>query len=249
MATSFGALCDDFYINLKLGLKLDLPSERETVLHLFDAVRRLTPSMDRFRRFEDELSLESSRREPEYRWLALRRSSVRSGHVNPKTLEDAGDFHRMVLEMSPFHLTISPIDVDFIEVLYGFDLECRADHDQIVYEALMAETGMGDLLQVEGARPLDVQPIFGMSLSKTGDLQAYFEVKTRTRSRRGSGKSYRNEPIGVFLTLRKYGPVQRVEELVEVYNDLHERGEWLATEKLLPALLNPIARKVQAGSG
>ena len=36
MATSFGALCTDFYINQKVGLKMDLPADRETILHLFD---------------------------------------------------------------------------------------------------------------------------------------------------------------------------------------------------------------------
>ena len=36
MATSYGALCDDFYVNQKLTLRMDMPSDRETVLHLFE---------------------------------------------------------------------------------------------------------------------------------------------------------------------------------------------------------------------
>jgi hypothetical protein len=35
MADSYRALCSDFYVNLKLNLKLDLPRERQTVLDLF----------------------------------------------------------------------------------------------------------------------------------------------------------------------------------------------------------------------
>ena len=52
MATSYGALCTDFYINQKLALKMDLPSDRETILHFFDLVRREMPSMHRFRRYD-----------------------------------------------------------------------------------------------------------------------------------------------------------------------------------------------------
>ena len=78
MATSFGALSTDFHITHKLSLKMDLPDDRETILHLFDQVRKAEPGMRRFRRYDGELLLESSRREAEYRWMALRRTSVRS---------------------------------------------------------------------------------------------------------------------------------------------------------------------------
>ena len=39
--TTFVALCSDFYVNQKLALKMDLPSERETILHFFDRVRKV----------------------------------------------------------------------------------------------------------------------------------------------------------------------------------------------------------------
>jgi hypothetical protein len=57
MATSFGALCTDFYVNQKLALKMDLPGERETVLHFFDRVKKSIPAMNRFRRYDGELAL------------------------------------------------------------------------------------------------------------------------------------------------------------------------------------------------
>ena len=55
MTTSYSVICSDFYVNQKLALKLDVPSSRETVLHMFDRVRKELPRMDRFRRYEDEL--------------------------------------------------------------------------------------------------------------------------------------------------------------------------------------------------
>ncbi len=248
MATSFGALCTDFYINQKLALKMDLPGDRETVLHLFDRVRKTVPSMDRFRRYDGELALESPRREAEYRWLAMRRTSVRTGHVNPQTMADAYDYHRLILEITPYHLTISPLDVDYLELMFGFDLECKANHDEVVYDALFGDSALGNVLKAPGSKILDVQPVLGASLSDKGDLQAYFEVKTRTKSRRGSSGRYRHEPIGVFLTVRRYGPVGALEELMMILDDLSTQAESLATDRLVPDLLTPIARQITSSS-
>src|SRR5690606_3909823 len=123
-------------INGTLGLKLDLPNDRETLLHLFDRVRKSQPEMNRLKRYEGELALESARptQESEYRWLALRRNNIRTGHVNPRSMAKGYELQRLVLELSPYHLSISPLDVSFVELLFGFDLECKANHDEVVYD-------------------------------------------------------------------------------------------------------------------
>ncbi len=245
MATSFGALCTDFYVNQKLGFKMDLPTERDTVLHLFDQVRKSVPSMTKFRRYEGELSLESPRREGAYQWLAQRRASVRTGVVNPESMEQAYALHRLVLEAAPYQLTTSPLDIDSIELLLGFDLECGADHDEIVFEALFAQSPMADLLQVEGGKLMDMQPVFGFNIGDAGDTQATFEVKTRERTRRGSNRSAaRDEPITVFVTVRRHGPITDLKQLPVVGNELIELAERLATDQLVPELLTPIAQHI-----
>lgn len=252
MATSFGALCTDFYINQKLTLKMDLPSERDTLLHFFDQVRKTHPGMTRFRRYEGELSLESSRREAEYTWLSLRQSSIRTGHVNPDSMEDAYQYHRRMLEIAPYYLTLSPLDIDYVELMFGFDIECKANHDEVVYEALYSQSPLGGLLKptdaAEGAKVLDVQPVFGLNLSDDGHLQAYFEVKTRRRTRRGSGRRYAQEPISLFVTLRDYGPVDKLDDLKDVTQKLATHCEALAMERLIPDLLNPIVQHISPSS-
>ena len=86
MTTTYGVLCSDFYVNQKLALKLDLPTGRETVLSMFDRVRRELPMMDRFRRYDGELALESPEADSEYSWLALRQTSIRSGWSRSATI-------------------------------------------------------------------------------------------------------------------------------------------------------------------
>jgi len=255
MATSFGALCSDFYVNHTVNLKMDLPGDRETILHLFDQVRKRVPSMDKFRRFEDELALESTRREAEYRWLALRHNSIRTGHVNPQSMQQAYDYHRMILQIAPYHLSLSALDIDYLELMFGFDLECTENHDEVVYEALLRDSAVHDLLGPagssvagDGGKILDVQPAFGMALNQRGDLQAYFEVKTRTRGRRGQTRQSREEPISVVLSIRQYGPVDAINSLHKAFDQMKDQAEHLATERLVPHLLTPIARHITSSS-
>lgn len=244
MATSFGALCTDFYINQKLALKMDLPAERETVLHMLDRVRADLPEMARFRRFPEELVLESARQDGRQLWLELSAQAVRTGVLNPQDPEDAYRLHRMILEVCPYHLTISPLDVDHLELMYGFDLECKANHNKVVYEALFAGTPLGGLLDVPGGRVVDLQPMFGVAMGKQCDVHAFFEVKTRTTQGEVRRGRFRTEPISIYLTLRHTGPLGRVEQLLEWFDELRKQAEHLTHEKLVPQLLNPISRAI-----
>jgi len=244
MTTSFGALCTDFFINQKLAVKMELPGDRETVMHMFDRVRAEMPAMSRFKRFADELALESPRREGEYQWLALRAQSVRSGHVNPRSMPDGYRLHRLIAETCPFFLTISPLDVDHLELTFGFDLECKANHHQIVREALLGDSGLAALVDLPGARPLDVQPVIGVALDTASDLHAFFEVKTRTSLAQVRADRYRTEPISIFLTVRKNGPIQKIDELPGILDELIGQCEQLATGCVIPQLVHPISRAI-----
>lgn len=248
MATSYAALCSDFYVNQKLAMKMDLPHDRETVLHMFDRVRKSFPGMDRFRRYDGELALESPRREQEYRWLSMWGKHIRSGHVNPESLEEAYGLHRLVLEMAPYHLTISALDIDHLELTFGFDLECRSNHDEIVADALFSNTPFSDLLRMPHTRVLDLQPAFGIALTEQGDVQAHCEIKTRRKSRRGHSGRYRDEPISILMTVRRYGPVGEIGDLETIFADLAQRIEALVSERLVPSLLLPISRQIISSS-
>jgi hypothetical protein len=248
MSTSFGALCTDFYVNQKIAVKMDLPGERETILHLFDRIRADQPGMKKFRRFTDELSLESSRRNGAYKWLALRRNNIRSGQVNPQTLDEAYDLHRLILKLTPYHLSISPLDLDYQELLLGFDLEARGNQNEIVFDALFADSPLAKLMNYGPSKPLDVQPVFGMSLNERCDLQAFFEVKTVTSQAQVRTGRFRPEPISIFLTLRKFGPIDRMEDLLENFEVLRSHAEKLAEKRLVPDLLAPISRAITSSA-
>ena len=244
MAESYRALCSDFYINQKLSLKLDLPRERQTVLDLFDRVRRQYPAMSQFRRYKDEVALESEPSADQNRWVAIRTNNIRAGMVNPESLADAYTLHAHVLDVAPFFLSISPLDVDYLELLYGFDIQTERGQDEVVYEAIIAQTPLAGLLDVADARISDCQPLFGMTLKDAaGEIEVSYEVKTRSSGRGGRG----DEPISIYLTLRKFSPVTEVRQLPEVLTQMSRLGEDLVESRLVPHLVVPI--RDAAGSG
>jgi hypothetical protein len=154
MPMSYRALCNDFYVNQRVSLKMDLPMRRDTVLTMFDRVRREHPWMERFRRYNNELALESKTptagESQHQQWVALRKSSVRSGSVNPETTEEAFRLHKLVLDVAPYFLDISPLDIDHIELLFGFDLVAMGNHDAMAFGALLRSSMLSNFAESPG---------------------------------------------------------------------------------------------------
>lgn len=46
--TKYASLADDFYVNLNLSTEMELPGQRETILHFFECVQKKYPSMRKF---------------------------------------------------------------------------------------------------------------------------------------------------------------------------------------------------------
>jgi hypothetical protein len=242
--SAFSAFCSDFYVNQKLGLKLDLPERRETVLDLFDRVRRAFPRMTRFQRYEGEVALESDSSEREWQWVALRQTSIRSGHVNPASLADCHAFHNAILEVAPYFLSISPLDVDMLEVVFGFDFETELDKDAVVFDALLAGSPLASLLDPDRERVLEAQPALAISLGDSSDMHAVFEVRTRPRVPVAGERG--GDPISVFLTVRRFGPIASLDELKTSFGTLVAHAEELAEQRVIPSLVVPIHETLQS---
>src|SRR5688572_30790611 len=249
MSTSYGAICTDFYVNQKLSLKMDLPSGRETVLDMFDRVRRELPAMDRFRRYDGELALESPEQSSQYSWLALRRTNIRSGWVNPDSLDQAYKLHRLILDVAPYFLSISPIDVEFIELVFGFDLQADRNRNEVVFEALLADSPLAALVDMQSESVVESQPFIGFSLNGNCDLQAFVEIKTRTSTREIAAGRFEEEPISVYLTARQYGSLKTMEDFNKSFGTLAGHIERLAEDRVIPFVVRPIREAIMSRPG
>lgn len=251
MKTALGAQCDDFYVSTRLFFKLDLNPDRESLLHFFERVRREYPTLCRMRR-RDKKAVTLEEQSPACpddagprRWVRLETAAMRLGYYSPPSLEALQEFSQFVLRQAPYHLTLSELDVDHLEVVYGFDLEYAGNHDQLVAETLfanhpLAQFAMGD----EARHTLDCQPYFGIALTPECDLQAHLEIKSRSSSYEIRTGEYEAQALSVYLTVRRYWTFAQARAFADVQAELVRHAHDLATEHAVPLVVNPLAQAI-----
>jgi hypothetical protein len=239
----FDSICRDFCVNQKLTLKMDLPAAREPVLDLFGRLRKDLPRLSSLQRYPDgEVALESGEDERDFLWVAMRQLSLKSGWVNPGSLEEAYRMHRTVLEVAPYFLSISPLDVDHLELVYAFDFDCDGNRDEAVLDALLGGSALGEFADTSTDTVLDAQPFVALALSDAPDMHVYLEVKTRLPVTREGA-----DPLSVMLTVRRTGPVRALGDLPTHLAALSGHGERLVEQRLIPRVLVPLRDRIARG--
>ena len=249
MYNPFSAFCDDFYVNLRLNTQLPLPHSRETVLHFFERIQKEYPGLTRFRKHDNgDLNLEESRDLESYRWITLESRRLLAGHVNPASVEEAVKLHQLLLELAPYDLGISPIEIDHLDVLFGFDLCFRGNHDEVVAESLLQPSTLAALLDEPSAKPVDVQPSITVALTEDCRLQARLDVVTRTNSYQVRTGEFNNDVISVFLIVRRYWGDRPREAMEKIFEQLTQRAQEICASYVLPRVLRPLSTAIASRS-
>ncbi|MHC4091037.1 MAG: hypothetical protein ACYSUQ_15175 [Planctomycetota bacterium] len=248
MSANFDAACDDFYISSRLFLKLDMSLERDTVLNFFDRIRKELPMLSKFRRRDDGCLILEEEERPgaeSRRWVRLEPASLRFGHFGSPDTSTVRGMAAVILEHAPYHLTFSELDFDHLEVVYGFDLEYRGNHDQMVAETFYSDHPLaGFVLGDEAVHTIDIQPYLGISLTPECDLQAYVEVKSRSSTFEVRTGEYEKQPVSVYLTVRKYWGLAPTDTLVKVQSMLFDIADELAASRVVPMVVDPLAQAI-----
>jgi hypothetical protein len=243
---SFSAFCDEFYVNSRLFFKLDLDPTRETLLHFMEQIRRAFPRMARLRRREnDGLVLDEENREAQgRRFLRIDSHALRFGCARPPDPAYVNSFADMILQQAPHHLSLSDLDYDYMEVAYGFDLDYRGNHDELVAETIFADLPLLQALTRDQERVIDCQPFFGIKLTEDCEKQVFVEVKGRTSTYEIRTGEYETTPLSVIVTVRRYWGTAGERDLTVVHRDLLETGQHYAVQCAVPYLVQPLAAAI-----
>lgn len=244
----YNDLCDDFYINLNLGTEMDLPDSRDraTVLHFFEQVRKRYPTMRNFSsREKGDFVLEEDRERNQYRWCTIELRRICSGYVNPPNVVDAIDQHRFVLQTVPYTLSVSTLDCEALDLLYGFDFTYRGNHNQIVAEALGVCPAMERLAEFPGSSVISFEPALTLSLDEDCRTQCRVSIENRTTAYQVRTGEFPEEQISVYVTARQYGSLEAgdtfeesLDRLAKVCRDLVDN---YVADHVLKPLHNTIA--------
>lgn len=155
----FESFADDYYVNMNLNTEMDLPQGRESILHYFEQLQKLYPTMRNFfTRERGEFVLEEDKDRGSYRWATVETRRVCSGYVNPTSPEEALKQHARVLELVPYHLSLSPLDCESLNVVYGFDFSYRGNQNQVLVNALGLTPAFERMANLPGSTVLSHEP-------------------------------------------------------------------------------------------
>lgn len=243
----YSSLCDDFGVYVYLNTKMELPSNRETVLHFFDSLQKTFPQMTDFERKESgEFVLEEDREKGSYRWITLESHRICTGFVNPPSLEEADGHHERVLELAPYHLDFSPLDCEALDALFAFDFTYAGNHDEVVAEALGVNPTLESLIQVPGSRVINYEPSLMLTLDEGCRLQCRLSIETRTNAYQVRTGHYPEAPISVYFTVRQYWGRQAFKTFTESYRHQRRLCHELVEAHIIPGVVRPLAQTISA---
>jgi hypothetical protein len=241
----FGTCGDDFYVNLNLNTEMDLSQSRETTLHFFEQLRRKFPQMRNFYcRDRHEHVLEEDKDRGQYRWATIERKRMCSGVVNPDSLESAMDQHRYLLELAPFALSLSQIDCESLNLMYGFDFTCGGNHNQVIAEALGVCPAFDTLMEVAGAAPLAYEPSIQIALEEDCRLQCRVSIESRTTAYHVRTGEYPEEQLSVYVTARRFGSLDPDETYASVLEKLASVCDEVIEQHVMQHVLLPLQQTI-----
>ena len=241
MANAYSSLCDDFYLDMFVNTELDLPVQSDTVLAFFERIQKQYPTMGCFTRREgNEYCLEEDRSSGQYRWVSLELDRLGSGVVNPSEIEDVYGQDRFVLEMVPYMLGVSHLNVDSLDVTYAMDFYIEKSHDQIIAEAL-GSNAFNCLLDLPAARAIDHSPSIVVALSDDNRTQARISVESRTSIfDPDKPPQSPDEAISLSFTVRQYPAGTGKFDALKSFENQCRLAEELMADKIVPNLVHPL---------
>lgn len=243
--SSYASLADDFYVNMNLATEMELPGQRETILHFFECLRKKYPAMRKFYcRDKRDFVLEEDKEGGRYRWTSVESRRLSSGQVNPPSLEAALDQHRFILDLAPPILSVSPIDCEALDLLFGFDFAYRGNHNALLAEALGVGQSLEKLADIPGARVIDYEPSLTLSVDEDCRVQVRVSTEARTNAFQVRTGEFTDDQLSVYVTARQYGSLEAGSSFVEAIERLFALGREVVDGCVTDQILRPLARAI-----
>lgn len=241
----YSSYSDDFYVNMNLSTEMELPNNRETILHYFERIQKKYPSMRNFYcREKGDFVLEEDKDQGHYRWSTIETRRVCSGQVNPNRVEDAIEQHKLVLDLAPYMLSVSPLDCEALDLLFGFDFTYRGNHNQLVADALGLSSSLERMLDVPGSTVINYEPSVTLALDEECRVQCRLSIETRTSAYQVRTGDYPEEQLSVYVTARQYGSLGPDTTFVQALDNLTKVCHDVVDHYVADHVLGPLARAI-----
>lgn len=245
MSTSYSSFCDDFSVDLYVNTELALPSERDTLLTFFERIQKQFPEMGNFyRRDNGDFCLEGDRDSGQYKWTAVEIDRLGVGVVNPDDLNQAYELDKAVLDVAPYMLGLSHLDIESLDVTFALDFDYQGNHDEVIAEAFFSETAFASLFNDKNSKPVSFSPAVIFALDDDCRLQARLTIESHTGVYELRTGKYKDEPITLFFTIRQYPSPDEKFDAAASFEKQFELIQELMNEKILPNFVSPLTSAI-----
>jgi len=246
MNNSYSSLCDGFCVDMHVNTELDLPSERETVLTFFERMQKQFPAMDNFyRKNNGDFCLEELRNGEKYRWVTLEVDRIWAGCADPQDMADAYQLQEVVLDLAPYMLGVSQLDICSMDVTFTMEFDYRGNHDEVIAEAVMPSSAFNAMLDLEGTKAIGVSPTAVIALSEDLRTQARITVESATSFHDFTSPKFKSDqPISLYFTIRRY-PIRRSKfDAKTLFQQQCRIAEDLMADKIIPNFVQPLTSAI-----
>jgi hypothetical protein len=235
MSISYNSFCDDFYVDMYINTRFDLPSDRDILLAFFERIKKQFPSMTTLGRDGTEFCLDEDPRSGRNRWVSVDIDRLGAGCVNPETFQQAFELPKFVIELIPYILGVRSLDIESLDLTLGMDFA----------EALFGGSSFSKVFDIPGAGPLNLSPSVILALDNDCSTRARLAVEARTdETEVRSGKFDSDKPISMYLTVRQYPQAGQDFEMTSVFNRLCGLAVELMDEKVVPNIVMPLTNAI-----
>ncbi len=241
----YGSIADDFYCNLSLTTEMPLGGSREAVLHYVEQLQKRFPELANFYgRAKNDYVIEGDKEVGSYRWSSIEPRRLSSGYVNPEKIDHAIAQHRDVMEIAPYALSISPLDCESIDLLFGFDFTYRGDHNRLVAEALGLPPAFDAIAHSVSAKYVSHEPSITIAFDEDCRLQCRIGVETRTTPFHLRSGEFPEEQLSVYVTTRRFGSIDPRTGFAGTIDQLTHLADEVIGTHVLEHILEPLAKSI-----
>jgi len=138
-------------------------------------------------------------------------------------------------------LGVNHLDIDSLDVTFAMDFDYAGSHDEVIAEALLAQSAFNCLLDLPGARPIGFSPALVIALSEDDHTQGRISIESKTSVYEPKEKwRLTNEAIGLSFTVRQYPRADEKFEALKSFEYQCRLAEELMAEKIVPNFVQPL---------
>ncbi len=141
-------------------------------------------------------------------------------------------------------LSVSPLDCEALDLLYGFDFTYRGNHNQLITEALGTSSAFDHMLESTGATVINHEPSITLAMDEECRLQGRLSVETRTNAYHVRTGEYPEDQLSVYVTARQYGSLDPDHNFVDALGRLSQLCGEMIERSVSEHILRPLARTI-----